>query len=653
MNSEPGQAPQQKPTQKPTWMHGAAMMTLWLPVLAFVCLSINARIQGKYLDGLLVASQISGKPSLSDILFLYRQDLLIFGVIVPLLTAWAFIKLRFAVAATLSAVLVLLMQILLYANLQSWGQVGSFLTWQAMSNAISFGLTNTEFVGEYLALDGMLKLGALIAMSAAVLIVGRLIWQRAGLIRLWGAAGLLSVAGFAGLAGVGYASGMRSAPITDSFVGNALEALGDADAGAATALPPASELGARYAQLSRISPTPFEGPNFGVHKGSNLLLFVMETASIEFLDGRKGLPAHPVLEALKAKTYVAANHYSTFPASAEGNLSLMTGVYPPRAIYGTCLIDVPREGGRLPGPIGALRDAGYKTGLYAPFRSQVPADKVIFEGMGFEKVSYGELLPETGGPKLPGSGVADLRTLDLLTKDIAGWAKAKQPFAAAFFPQVGHGPWSSELGGSIQERGAKVARQQLDWLGRIVEVLRETGQLDNTVIVVTGDHGVRTSVEDPRVKVGMIDWYSFHVPLLVYAPRADYSALDPSVPSSHVDVSAELGQLFGMASPPSYQGIAFQNPERLGRRGFLMAGWYFGANGYRDAADTAMYSDLLDAVYARSDGKVDFGTGQLVSDERRRAAIRGELSSLAALQEAWIIERVCPKAPAAEIGPRP
>ena len=61
------------------------MLTLWWPVLAFACLSINARIQGKYLDGLLVASQISGKPTLSDILFLCRQDLIVFGVIVPLL----------------------------------------------------------------------------------------------------------------------------------------------------------------------------------------------------------------------------------------------------------------------------------------------------------------------------------------------------------------------------------------------------------------------------------------------------------------------------------------------------------------------------------------------------------------------------------------
>jgi membrane-anchored protein YejM (alkaline phosphatase superfamily) len=296
---------------------------------------------------------------------------------------------------------------------------------------------------------------------------------------------------------------------------------------------------------------------------------------------------------------------------------------------------VPRAGGRLPGPIVQLRDAGYKTGIYAPYRSQVPADKVVFEATGFEKVVYGD--------GLPGAGGAEQRTFDVLLNDISGWAGKKQPFAAAYYPQEGHGPWSPSLGATVQERGANVVRKQLGWLAKIVEKLRDTGQLDNTVIILTGDHGVRTSVEDSRVKVGMIDWYSFHVPLLVYAPRANYADLEKGLPSSHVDISAELGELFNLPTLPSYQGTAFHNPERAKRRGFLMAGWYYGSNGYRDPAEAVMYSDLLDAVYARRDGKVEFGTKDLVSDAKHRAEIRNRLTAMTSLQEAWIEKRLCPK----------
>lgn len=615
-----------------TWMYGAAMSTIWWPVLAFVCLSIYSRIQTKYFDGLLVSSGITGRPSLNDLLFLYRQDLIIFGVILPMLTVWCFVKLRFFIAAMISVILVVLLQVLLYANLQTWGQVGSFLTWQALENGISFGLSNPEYVGEYISVDGMVKLTALIAFSFGVLITGRLIWRRSWLIRIWGIAGLVSVAVCAILSSIGYVSNMRAAPISGSFVLNAVAALRDDGPGSASA-PPASELNERYAQLARISQSTYQGPNFGVQKGSNLLIFVLETASIEFLDTRKALPDHPVLDELKGKLFVANNHYTTFPASAEGNLSILTGTYPPRAIYGTCLIDVPRTGGRLPGPIAQLRADNYKTGIYAPYQSQVPADKVVFESTGFENVVYGDMLP--------GSGDADKRTVDRLTSDIAGWTRAKQPFAVAILPQIGHGPWSTSLGATVQDRGAKLARIQLDWLEEIVETLRAADQLDNTVILLTGDHGVRTSVEDQRVKVGMIDWYSFHVPLLMYAPRADYSTLDSSIPSSHVDISAELGELFGLAPLPSYQGLALHNPERATRRSFLMAGWYFGANGYRDSNESAMYSDLLGTVYARSDGKVDFNTKHLVVEEKRRAVIRDRLSAMASLQEVWIANRLC------------
>jgi len=617
---------------KATWLHGAAMATIWWSVLAFVCLSIFARIQRRYFDGLLISSNIIGDPSLRDVLFLYREDLLFFGVLAPLLTALLFRHLRFALAAPISIVIIILLQVLLYANLQSWGQVGSFLTWQALQNAMSFGISNPEFVGEYISLDGVVKLMILIGFSAAVIVFGRLFWRSRLPIAIWGTAGALSVAAFATLSLLGYSSNMRPAPISDSFVLNALSALHEDGTSSLTHIP-ANELDARYRRIANITGTEFRGPNLGVHDGSNLLIFVLETASIEFLDTRKGLPDHPALHALKERVYIANNHYSTFPASAEGNLSILTGVYPPRAIYGTCLIDMPRAGRIIPGPINQLRERGYNTALYAPYASQVPADKTVFEGTGFDKVIYGN--------SLSGPGSADERVVEKLINDMGNWAQAGQPFAVALLPQIGHGPWPASLGATIQERGAKLALEQLDWLSRIIEMLRATGQLDNTVILLTGDHGVRTALEDKRVKVGMIDWYAFHVPLLLYAPRANYSGLDPNIPSSHVDLSAELSELFGLPRLQSYQGLAFHDPERSMRRSFLMAGWYYGANGYRDQHEAAMHSSLLDVVYAQPGGKVQFGVDDLVSDERRRATIEGRLSDMASLQEAWIADRLC------------
>ena len=615
------------------WARGGFFLHAWWPVLAFVAWSIHERVQAKYFVGLLTASGIDHAPSLRDVLFLYRGDLLLFGVAVPLATAACYRWLRASRATAIVATAIVALQILLYVNLQSWGQVGSFLSWQGLVNAVSFGLTNPEFIGEYLTLRGIAKLGALLLASAAILALGWR-WRHAGRrLRAGAAAGYGAVAVCLALAAAGYTSRLHAAPISDSFVANALRALLSLDGAPPPQPMPAAALGPEFAALSNVGQHEFRGPNYGVQRGSNLLLFILETGSIEFLDVRQGVPAHPALDALRGHLYRAANHFSSFPASAESNLSILTGLYPPRAIYGTCLIDVPRQGRHLAGPIASLREQGYATALYAPFRSQVPADKTVFEATGFERVVYGETLP--------GTEIADDRAFERMRADVKAWTASRQRFAAAFLPQSGHGPWPPSLGATVKERGKRLAERQLDWLGQLIEVLRAGGTLEDTVIVITGDHGVRTLNEDERVKVGMIDWYSLHVPLLLYAPKADFAAVDPLLPSSHVDLPVELAQLFGLDDLPGYQGLAFEDPQRARRRQFMMAGWYYGANGFRDPEAAAMYSDLLDAVYERRDRVVEFGMRDLVTDKAERSRVRQLLGRMAALQESWIVERAC------------
>ena len=280
---------------QPTWLHGFLCSIFggrFSPSLFF---RLYSRVQGKFFVGLLTASGIAGDyPSMRDILFLYRQDLLIFGVLAPLLTAASFVVLRFAHAALLTIFVVLATQVLLYVNLQSWGQVGSFLTWQALLNAIAFGLSNPEFIGEYLSLRGVLRLLALLLISTAILVVGRRFWHWHRLIQTGALLGSIGVVTSALLALAGFSSGMHTAPISGSFVVNAIRALENTDVSPQRQT--AVELDRQYRQLSQLSLPVVQGPNFAIHRGSNLLMFILETGSIEFLDVRHGLPEHPVFE---------------------------------------------------------------------------------------------------------------------------------------------------------------------------------------------------------------------------------------------------------------------------------------------------------------------------------------------------------------------
>jgi arylsulfatase A-like enzyme len=280
-----------------------------------------------------------------------------------------------------------------------------------------------------------------------------------------------------------------------------------------------------------------------------------------------------------------------------------------------------------------LRAKGYQTVLYTPFKPAEPVDALVFEKTGFSRTFYGVDHNSANDP--------DRCALKQLSDDLASWTASGQRFVAAFYPQLGHGPWSPSLGATIQQRGHRLAMEQLDWLEGLVKQLQKAGQLEHTVIVVTGDHGVRTAREDPRVRVGMVNQYSLHVPLLIYAPNADYRDVDPELPSSHVDVAAELNQLFGIPRGRVLQGLSFQHPAMATRRQFFMGGWYYGADGYRDNHEAAMYSKALDAAFVRKDRTVDFDSHDLVRDPMTAKRTKDIINGMLNLQDSWIDRRVC------------
>jgi len=389
----------------------------------------------------------------------------------------------------------------------------------------------------------------------------------------------------------------------------------------------------KYQILHNTSSDESNLANKGVEKGSNLILFVLETGSIEFLDVRKSLPSHAVWKTLSDYLYIGSNHYSVFPASAESNLAILAGMYPPRAYYDTCLTNL-QDQESIPTVIDSFTKNGTKTAVYLPYTSQVPMDKVVFEHTGFQKVFYGDQ------NRLPGKS-ADITALSKMLGDIDEWLDKEKQFVVAFFPQLGHGPWSSELGDSIADRGKTLALQQLDWIKQITDLLEAKGALKNTVIIITGDHGVRTTGEDPLVRVGMIDKYSLHVPLIIYAPNAKYPHGVVDTPTSHIDIPAEISHLFGIPRHPLQQGLPLLSPTLGTRNQYFMANWYFGADGYRTVGESAMYSNVLNVTFARDDGIVQFNSSDIVKNEQKIDSVQSLLESTLDLQHAWIERFAC------------
>ncbi len=91
-------------------------------------------------------------------------------------------------------------------------------------------------------------------------------------------------------------------------------------------------------------------------------------------------------------------------------------------------------------------------------------------------------------------------------------------------------------------------------LGRVWEALRRSGQWENTVVIVTSDHGEQLGDHGMVQKMG---WFeeSFHIPLIVRDPRRPHSAgAVVEEFSEAVDVFPTLCELLGLPIPRQCDG---------------------------------------------------------------------------------------------------
>ena len=93
-------------------------------------------------------------------------------------------------------------------------------------------------------------------------------------------------------------------------------------------------------------------------------------------------------------------------------------------------------------------------------------------------------------------------------------------------------------------------------LGRIFDWLDETGQADDTIVVMTSDHGELLGDHWLVQKIGYFDT-AFHVPLIIRDPRARFDATRGSTIedfTEHVDVTPTICDLLGTEVPLQCDG---------------------------------------------------------------------------------------------------
>jgi hypothetical protein len=577
-------------------------------------------------DGYLAASRFTGRLTptaftLLERLHFFAADLFLNLALIPVVAAVLVCLLpRRAQGMAVIAACVAL-ALVHFVELATLSSVGQFISWDLFKESLQWFRIHPESAQENISASAALKLGLIIVGSAlaALITVRPLKGSGSALLKIGLAGGALTLLA-AGTALPAFARQPSLAVLGQSRAGLAmqLEAFAPLQSSRFAGLS-AAELARRYQERVHAPSCPNAGAYFGSERGKDLILFVYETGPRRSFDAARKRAWLPSVEALAGNAFVATQHYTTYPYTSDAVFSILSGRYP---LNRRNLIKSGQA--NLDDSLTQqLRRQGYGFHVYSSFGDAFEADMAMFGAFGASTVyvpdarSSGspqvrarvDTILDALGPQSPMHSqpaearvrerlAQDLAAFDRLSTDVLEMKRRGQRFAALYLPQIGHAPWF-DLDGveNVVDRGAAVMRLQDMWLEELVESLRAEGRLESTVIVVTADHGVRTKNEDASFEGGVISDYSFHVPLVIYAPNAAQQTHELTQLTSHVDVASTVLSLLGVSEVPVAQGAPIWCDDLDQRATFFFARGYLGADGFRLGGSFVMHAALTGAVY--------------------------------------------------------
>jgi arylsulfatase A-like enzyme len=383
-------------------------------------------------------------------------------------------------------------------------------------------------------------------------------------------------------------------------------------------------------------------------------------------------PVSPVIDQLAADGLKLTEGYANSPVCSPTRFALMTGRYQYRLrggadepisskSKGSTVLGLPPEHPTLP---SLLRQAGYHTALigkwhlgYPPTFSPIKSGYEEFFGPMSGGVDYFTHCSNNGTHDLyfgetehsEEGYLTDLlsqRSVDYV-KRMAEPARNGQPFFLSLHYTAPHWPWEtredSDVAGQVKSNlfhldggnihtYRRMIHHMDEGIGWLVAALRETRQLENTLIVFTSDNGGERFSDNWPLVGGKMDLTEggIRVPWIAHWPAVIPAG---SVSAQHcltMDWSATMLDIAGATVPQSHplDGVSLlpvlQDPSRPIERPMF---WRMNHRGQR-----AMRSGPW--KYLRVDGN-DY-LFNIDSDARERANLgKREPDRLAAMQKAW------------------
>jgi arylsulfatase A-like enzyme len=363
-------------------------------------------------------------------------------------------------------------------------------------------------------------------------------------------------------------------------------------------------------------PAPENLPTPGLKRGpKNVILIVAESVGTQFLSlyGSK-YKTWPKLEAEAKYSVVFDNYYSHITNTANSHVNLALATYTPLD-WRQYTIERPDYPGTTVAQV--LKPLGYRTAFISAGHNAWSNQANFLKNRGYDVVQDAA---DTGCPEFFSWGVEDKCMIDGVLKFIDTDPARKQPFFVFSWTQGTHHPYGPEYGtpavgwdnpdllsdpktyGNMSwDLGRYMcALYELDkQIARLLNSLRERGLADDTIVIITGDHGEAFGYpHESYGHSGKVHQEDVHVPLMIWSPALFSGGSRSKTIGGHVDLSPTILDLLNQPLPATWQGRSLFSPHHPQRAYFYgaMDNYYFGL---REGRLKYIYNATLgrDAMY--------------------------------------------------------
>jgi arylsulfatase A-like enzyme len=275
----------------------------------------------------------------------------------------------------------------------------------------------------------------------------------------------------------------------------------------------------------------------------------------------------PLLSQYKERMELFPNFFSVFAGSMNARFATFTGLYPLGDYHAFTAERVP-----VKSIFETLHDNGYACSMFYSSFFDYTDFRDFLRNRGIETMYDADTMP---GPKTNQAswGLREEQTLGAIRQQIKNYADTRQKFFLTYVPAAPHNPFDGTPRQFQKYKMQKIGDLTpfylndllyMDWtISSIIDELKESGLLDNTMVVITADHGELLGEDNGPIGHGwLLTPELANVPLIIMDPGHPGYRINHTI-GSQVDLMPTILDSLGIPLPAQqlYQGASLYSPD--------------------------------------------------------------------------------------------